>query len=245
MNTIQLAGLQVVETVMQGHVEGFQRLYLLKDTRNKRLQQLEKQARKAGVQIQPVDKERLEKMMPGTKHQGVIADYLVENLKEEGDIPALVEQAGQKALFLVLDGVQDPHNLGACMRSAEAAGVTAVIVPKDRAADLTAVARRAGCGGAELVPLIRVTNLARTLRQLKDLGVWLAGTTDDAHATIHQQDLTGPLALVMGSEGEGMRRLTSEQCDYHLSIPMLGHVSSLNVSVATGVCLFEIVRQRG
>lgn len=249
MSMVQLAGLQVVETVINGHPDGLKRLYIQKDSRNKRILDLEQQARQLGVEIQRCDRERLEKMLPGTRHQGVVADYLPSNLFDETDLGQLLEQArlGGRGdpLFLVLDGVQDPHNLGACLRSAEAAGVTAVIVPKDRAADLTLSARRAAVGAAELVPIVRVTNLARVLRWLKDEGIWLAGTSDDATVTIHQQDLTGPLALVMGGEGDGMRRLTAELCDYQLAIPMRGHVSSLNVSVATGVCLFEILRQRG
>lgn len=244
MNHIQLAGLQVVETVLQGKPADVQRIFIQQDSKNKRLQQLEQQARKAGVNVQSVARERLEKMLPGVKHQGVIAECVPSNLLDEGDLDTLLDSAGSAPLLLVLDGVQDPQNLGACLRSAEAAGVAAVILPKDRAADLTATARRAACGAAELVPIVRVVNLARCLRHLKDRGVWLAGTMDTANATIHQQDLTGPLALVMGGEGDGMRRLTAELCDYQLSIPMAGHVSSLNVSVATGICLFEIVRQR-
>ncbi len=147
-------------------------------------------------------------------------------------------------LVLVLDGVQDPHNLGACLRTAEAAGVGLVILPKDGSAGLTPVARRSAAGAAEVMPLLLATNLARVLRKLKEKGVWLAGTADTAEQDIYQADLSGPLALVMGSEGKGMRRLTSELCDFLVRIPMQGSVSSLNVSVATAVCLFEINRQR-
>jgi 23S rRNA (guanosine2251-2'-O)-methyltransferase len=144
----------------------------------------------------------------------------------------------------VLDGVQDPHNLGACLRSADAAGVAAVIVPRDRAAGLTPVVRKVAAGAAETVPLVSVVNLARTLRELKERGIWLTGTDDSADKSLYDVDLTGPLALVMGSEGEGMRRLTRECCDQLVSIPMGGAVESLNVSVAAGVVLFEAVRQR-
>ncbi len=144
----------------------------------------------------------------------------------------------------MLDGVQDPHNLGACLRSADAAGVAAVIVPRDRAAGLTPVVRKVAAGAAETVPLVAVVNLARTLRELKERGIWLVGTDDAADKTLYDADLTGPLALVMGSEGEGMRRLTRECCDQLVSIPMAGAVESLNVSVAAGVVLFEAVRQR-
>ena len=148
-------------------------------------------------------------------------------------------------LLLVLDGITDPHNLGACLRSADAAGVHAVIVPKDRSAQLNATAKKVACGAAESVPLIRVTNLARTMRMLQEENIWIVGTAGEADHTLYQSKMTGRLALVMGAEGEGMRRLTREHCDELISIPMAGSVSSLNVSVATGICLFEAVRQRG
>lgn len=146
--------------------------------------------------------------------------------------------------MLILDGITDPHNLGACLRSAEAAGIDAVIVPKDKSAQLNATAKKVACGAAESVPLIRVTNLARTLRQLQQQHIWIVGTAGEANHTLYESKLTGAIALVMGAEGEGMRRLTREHCDELISIPMAGVVSSLNVSVATGVCLFEAVRQR-
>jgi 23S rRNA (guanosine2251-2'-O)-methyltransferase len=162
----------------------------------------------------------------------------------EGDLPALLEQVGSSALVLVLDGVTDPHNLGACLRSAAAANVTAVIVPKDRAVGLTPVVRRASAGGADRVPLIAVTNLARTLRELKDAGVWITGLAGDTGTSIYAVDLTGPVAIVLGSEGDGMRRLTRELCDFVAKIPMPGVMESLNVSVATGIVVFEALRQR-
>ena len=159
----------------------------------------------------------------------------------------LFELLGKTAVapfLLVLDNVQDPHNLGACLRAADGAGVQAVIIPKDRSVHLTPVVRTVACGAAEHIPLVEVTNLARVLEQLKKAGIWLVGTADRAPEFIYQLDLTGPLALVMGSEGKGLRRLTAEKCDFLASIPMLGAVESLNVSVATGVCLYEAVRQR-
>jgi 23S rRNA (guanosine2251-2'-O)-methyltransferase len=145
---------------------------------------------------------------------------------------------------LVLDGVTDPHNLGACLRTADAAGVALVIAPKDKSAPLNATVAKVACGAAEVVPYIQVTNLARTLQSLQQRGIWITGTAGEAEASVYQTDLTGPCALVMGAEGKGMRRLTREHCDQLINIPMAGEVSSLNVSVATGVCLFEIVRQR-
>lgn len=162
---------------------------------------------------------------------------------EEEDLPGLLE--GKKdPLVLVLDCVTDPHNLGACLRTADAAGVVAVILPKDKSAPITETVRRVSCGGADNVPIVRVTNLARAMDKLKELGVWLIGTADGAKQSLYEVDLAGPIGIVMGAEGTGMRRLTQERCDFLVSIPMRGSVECLNVSVATGVCLFEAVRQR-
>lgn len=210
-----------------------------------RLQELRSLAGEAGVIIADADDARLERLAGGERHQGVAAELVPraedpETLLEE----AFESVAGAEPLLLVLDGVTDPHNLGACLRSADAAGVAAVIVPRDRAAGLTPVVRKVAAGAAETVPLVQVVNLARTLRDLKDRGVWLVGTSDDAPRTLYDVDLCGPTALVLGSEGEGMRRLTREACDELVSIPMAGAVESLNVSVATGVALYEAVRQR-
>ena len=156
----------------------------------------------------------------------------------------MLDEVQGPALLLILDGITDPHNLGACLRTADAAGVHAVIAPRDRAAGLSTVAQRVACGAADSVPYLMVTNLARTMRELKDRNIWLIGTDDQAAQTVHSVDTRGAVAWVMGAEGEGMRRLTRETCDVLARIPMLGSVESLNVSVATGVCLFETVRQR-
>jgi len=161
----------------------------------------------------------------------------------EEELFALLE-ATKVPFLLVLDCVQDPHNLGACLRTADAAGVHAVIAPKDKSAPLTETVRKIACGAAEHVPFVQVTNLATTLRKLQDAGVWLVGTSDRGDRSLYDLDLTGPLAIVMGAEGKGARRLTMETCDFLATIPMAGHVECLNVSVATGVCLFEAVRQR-
>ena len=161
----------------------------------------------------------------------------------EDDLPGIIEKH-KNPLLLVLDQVTDPHNLGACLRTADAAGVVAVIVPKDNSALLTDTVRHIACGAAESVPFITVTNLSRTMERLKELGVWFTGTADEAKQSLYEVDLTGPTAIVMGAEGPGMRRLTSEKCDFLVRIPMAGSVPCLNVSVATGVMLFEAVRQR-
>ena len=202
------------------------------------------------------DSEPLSKARPGrgrvsARHQGVIAELRTGPDGSPHDLrwseARLLEAVrGQaRALVLVLDGVTDPHNLGACLRSADAAGATAVVIPKDRAADLTGAVRKVACGAAESVPLVRVTNLARCLDKLQAAGLWLFGAADEAREDLYAKDLTGPLALLVGSEGGGLRRLTRERCDFLVRLPMAGAVSSLNVSVATGICLFEIARQRG
>jgi 23S rRNA (guanosine2251-2'-O)-methyltransferase len=209
-----------------------------------RLGELRELAQRASVQTVPADDALLDRLAEGGRHQGVVAEVLPRAGDPETQLAEAIDAAPGAPLLLVLDGVQDPHNLGACLRSADAAGVTAVIVPRDRAAGLTSVARKVAAGAAESVPFVSVVNLARTLRELKDQGIWLIGTSDDADKTLFDADFTGPSAIVMGSEGEGMRRLTRECCDQLVSIPMAGAVESLNVSVATGVALFEAVRQR-
>ena len=178
------------------------------------------------------------------RHQGVVALCKQGQTYDEAYLDKLVDEQGQSVFFLMLDGVTDPHNLGACLRSAEGAGVQAVIVPKDNSVGITPVVSKVASGAAETIPLIVVTNLSRTLKNLQQRGVWSVGTTGDAQQTIYQVDLKGPIVMVMGSEGAGMRQLVRKQCDFLAKLPMAGEVSSLNVSVATGICLFEAVRQR-
>jgi 23S rRNA (guanosine2251-2'-O)-methyltransferase len=211
-------------------------------TRNARVAELVSEAKRLGVRVHARPRAMLDKVSGRAHHQGVVAQYEVPAAKTERDLAGLLE--ADDGLFLVLDGVTDPHNLGACLRSAAAAGVAAVIVPKDRAVGITPVVRRASAGAVDRVPLIEATNLARALRELKDAGVWLTGLAGEAEASLYDVDLAGKAALVMGGEGEGMRRLTREACDRLARIPMPGAMESLNVSVATGVALFEAVRQR-
>jgi len=176
------------------------------------------------------------------RHSSATAD--MPHLYEEADLPSLLADRPDP-LILILDCIQDPHNLGACLRTADAAGCACVIMPKDKSAPITDTVIRVSCGGAHSVPLVRVTNLARAMERLKDLGVWIVGTADETTKSLYDLDLKGPIAIVMGAEGEGMRRLTGELCDFLARIPMGGgRVTCLNVSVATGVCLFEAVRQR-
>lgn len=211
-----------------------------------RMAELRQLASKAGLQVRDVSRQVLDEL-GDVRHQGVAAALhgtASRAATTEADLPALIKDSAVPPLLLVLDGVTDPHNLGACLRTADAAGVTAVIIPKDKAVGLTPVVRKVACGAAETVRLVQVTNLARCLQGLQEQGIWIVGTDDEAETDIYAQDLTGPLAIVMGSEGTGLRRLTRECCDFLVSIPMAGDLSSLNVSVATGVTLFEALRQR-
>jgi len=177
-------------------------------------------------------------------HQGVAARAKPVQAKGENELLSQLDALDGAPLLLVLDTITDPHNLGACLRTADAAGVHAVIAPKDKAVGITATVSKVACGAAESVPFYQVTNLARTLKELQDRGIWLFGTAGEASESVYKTDLKGPIAIVMGAEGKGLRRLTREACDHLIHIPMAGDVSSLNVSVATGVCLFEAVRQR-
>lgn len=240
-----LVGINSVEAALSHDPKNIVELFIETGSANARLKELSERARDLGVKPHGRTRELLDRMTGGARHQGVVAQYRAAPPRSEADLAALVEAAGREALVLVLDGVTDPHNLGACLRSAEAAGVTAVVVTKDKAVGITPIVRRASAGAADRVPFIAATNLARTLRALKDLGVWLVGLAGEGEQSFYAVDLKGPIALVIGSEGEGLRRLTREQCDYLARIPMRGAVDSLNVSVATGIALFEVLRQRG
>ena len=239
-----LVGIQPVAAALRNNPAAIRFLTIAAGTTNQRVNDLVLMARDAGIEVKQDQREQLDSLSGYERHQDVIA-MLHENAgPAESELLPMLESIDGDPLVLVLDGIQDPHNLGACMRTAEAAGVHAVIIPKDRSVGMTRVVRKTSAGASELVPLFQVTNLARTLRALKQAGLWLAGTSDSSAVTIYDQDLAGPLVLVMGGEGQGMRRLTAELCDYQLQIPMAGCIESLNVSVATGVCLFEIQRQR-
>jgi len=236
-------GIHAVQALLDSDPQRFQEVFILKGRDDRRLQTLVKALEAQGIVIQVASKQVLDSKSEGAVHQGIIARVKPGRQYQEGDLPDLLASLDSPFL-LILDGVTDPHNLGACMRSADAAGVHAIILPKDRSAQLNATAKKVASGAAEHIPLIRVTNLARTMRVLQEANVWIVGTAGEADHTLYQSKMTGPMALVMGAEGEGMRRLTREHCDELISIPMAGSVSSLNVSVATGVCLFEAVRQR-
>ena len=236
-------GWHAVDAVLKKEPERLQQVWIQTGRQDKRVQSVTDSLDQLGVRWQVVHRRELDERVSGV-HQGIVAAVAESREWSEDDLFAQLAGSGKPPFLLVLDGVTDPHNLGACLRTADAVGIQAVIVPKDKSATLTPVARKVACGAAETVPFVRVTNLARCLRALQDLGVWLIGTAGEAEATLYQADFKGPVALVMGAEGKGMRRLTREHCDQLINIPMLGHVDSLNVSVATGVCLYEALRQR-
>ncbi len=236
-------GWHAVEAVLKREPERLQQVWIQTGRQDKRVKSITDTLDSLGVRWKVVHRRELDERVSGV-HQGIVAAVSESREWTEDDLLAQLAGSDKPPFLLVLDGVTDPHNLGACMRTADAVGVQAVIVPKDKSASLTPVARKVACGAAETVPFVRVTNLARFLRSLQDQGVWLIGTAGEAKATLYQADFKGPVALVMGAEGKGMRRLTREHCDQLINIPMLGHVDSLNVSVATGVCLYEALRQR-
>ena len=244
MSTELLIGIHAVEAALTHDVGNLVELYIESGSHNARVKELGERARELGVKPHARDRAALDRMTGGARHQGVVARYNAPAALPESALAGLVEKAGRDALVLVLDGVTDPHNFGACLRSAEAAGVAVVVVPKDRAVGVTPTVRRASAGAADRVPIVSATNLARALKMLKDAGVWLVGLVGDTDRSIYAVDLAGPIALVLGSEGEGLRRLTRESCDFLARIPMRGDVESLNVSVATGITLFEALRQR-
>lgn len=244
MSSELLIGIHAVEAALNHDVANLVELYIESGTQNQRIKDLSERARDLGVKPHARDRAALDRMTGGARHQGVAARYNAPAALQESAIADLVVTGGREALFLVLDGVTDPHNFGACLRSAEAAGVTAVIVPKDRAVGVTPTVRSASAGAADRVAIVSATNLVRSLKMLKDAGVWLVGMAGKEEQSLYAVDLKGPIAIVLGSEGEGMRRLTRETCDFLAHIPMRGDIDSLNVSVATGVALFEALRQR-
>jgi 23S rRNA (guanosine2251-2'-O)-methyltransferase len=242
MKSKLIFGFHAVTARIRHEASTVDEIYIDANRHDRRMGELIRVAKAANVRIIQADDQRLDAMVGSRRHQGVIAKAgeisLARNLDE------LLDAIEGPPLLLLLDGVTDPHNLGACLRVADGAGAHAVIAPKDRAVGLNATAAKVASGAAESVPYITVTNLARTMRELQERDIWLTGTTEDAESSIYEVDFTGGSALVMGSEGEGLRRLTRENCDRLVHLPMLGSVESLNVSVASGVCLYEARRQR-
>lgn len=237
-------GMHAVAALLKSQPERVIEIYTLKGRVDKRLADIINKAQEFGFFVQPMHRKSLDEKSDGEQHQGVIVRIKTQKILTEYDLDACIANAGVRPFLLILDGVTDPHNLGACLRSADAAGVHAVIIPKDNTVGLTPVVRKVACGAAESMPLIHVTNLARFMRQLQDKGIWIYGTAGEATQSIYDCTFEGGIAIVMGTEEKGMRRLTRKHCDELIKLPMAGAVSSLNVSVATGVCLFEVVRQR-
>lgn len=240
-----LFGLHAVQAALDQDADSVQAIWLDAKRHDKRMTTLIDSAKASGVVVHSVDKQTVTEKAGSDKHQGVVAQCRAPAVKDEAWLARLLETLDEPPFLLILDGVQDPHNLGACLRTADAAGVHAIIAPKDRAASLTPTVIKVASGAAQTVPFIQVTNLSRTLKELKAAGVWLVGLDGYAEQILYQTDLKGSLGIVMGAEGQGLRRLSKEHCDYLVKIPMLGSMESLNVSVAAGICLFEALRQRG
>ncbi|MNQ99412.1 23S rRNA (guanosine-2'-O-)-methyltransferase RlmB [compost metagenome] len=228
---------------MRHHPKRVKQIWLSEGRSDPRVQVIVELAGQNRVSVGQAERREMDAWVEGV-HQGVVAEVSPSQVWGEAMLEELLDRTEGAPLILVLDGVTDPHNLGACLRTADAAGALAVVVPKDKSATLTPAVRKVACGAAEVIPLVAVTNLARTLEKLQQRGLWVVGTAGEAEQELYEHDMTGPTILVMGAEGKGMRRLTREHCDYLVKLPMAGSVSSLNVSVATGVCLFEAVRQR-
>jgi len=242
-----ITGLRAVEQLLSQHPAEILKLYAEYQTANPRLEALIARANEQGIEIQPANRARLHQISDETRHQGVVAEIRRSRVLDEAGLRDLVErllEADGTPLLLVLDGIQDPHNLGACLRTADAAGVDAVIVPRHGAAGLGPTVSKVAAGAAESIPFAAVANIVKVLTWLRDYGVRIVGTSDRAGQTLYDCDLAGPLAFVMGREHSGLRKQVTERCDSLVSLPMAGSVSSLNVSVATGICLYEAVRQR-
>ncbi len=242
MTTKTLTGFHAVTSRLRQRPETVHEIYVDAERNDGRVKDLRELAKRLNVRVIPVDMKRLDGMTGGVRHQGVVAQAEPVNMPQF--IEDVLEGIQEPPLILILDGIQDPHNLGACLRVADGAGAHAVIAPKDRSVGLTTAAIKVASGAAEAVPYIVVTNLARTMRDLKDKGIWLVGADDSAPESIYKAKIDGAVGMVLGAEGEGLRRLTKESCDLLVSIPMMGTVDSLNVSVASGICLYEARRRR-
>ncbi|MGO1071525.1 23S rRNA (guanosine(2251)-2'-O)-methyltransferase RlmB [Lysobacter sp. CA199] len=245
-----IAGINAVSAAIEHDAANVREVLIEAGAKNPRLTEIETAARRADIDVRRVATNALEGVVGNLRHQGVVARYAAAKTWNENELEGLIEAAEGKALILILDGVQDPHNLGACLRSAAAANATAVIIPKDKSVQVNATVRKTSAGAADSIPVIPVTNLARAMRDLQQQGVWIYGLAGEADASLYSIDLRGNVALALGGEADGLRRLTRENCDQLVKIPMpggnaAGGVESLNVSVASGVTLFEAVRQRG
>lgn len=241
----RIGGLHPVETAIAGGAAGVHRVLADRRRRDARMRRILDHARRAGIGVERMTGEAISEWLGDSRHQGIAAEVAGPGILDEHDLLALVDGLGHPAFILALDGVQDPHNLGACMRTADAAGADAVVVPRNRAVGLTPAVERAAAGAVDRIPLAVVTNLARALEGLRGAGCWITGTAGDAGESLYDADLTGALVLVCGGEAGGLRQRTRRLCDRLVSIPLAGGTESLNVSVSAGICLFEALRQRG
>ena len=242
--TEAVIGIHAVSSALRLRPHEVRELWVDRARTDDRLQLLIDSAVAHNIQVHHVSKTHLDRLVGHSRHQGVVANSHAGHWLNENQLYTLLDQIEQSPFLLILDCIQDPHNLGACLRSADGAGVDAVILPKDRSVGLTATVRKVASGATDSVPVFQVTNLARVLSGLKQRGIWLYGLAGEATQTLYDQKLVGAVALVLGAEGRGLRRLTRDSCDQLVSLPMAGQVESLNVSVATGICLYEAVRQR-
>jgi 23S rRNA (guanosine2251-2'-O)-methyltransferase len=244
MRLSKIFGLHSVQAALDYSPKKINKAWIDAQRQDKRLAQVSDELLSLGIEPEKTDRKKLDRFADGNNHQGIVIEVEMPGELSESDLKTAVENLSETALFLVLDNVQDPHNLGACLRTADAAGVHGVIITKDNATGITPTVCKVASGAAETVPVYQVTNLSRTLRWLKEQGLWIMGAAGETTQSVYKTDFTVPLAFVMGAEGKGLRRLTREQCDVLVSVPMLGQVKSLNLSVATGVLLYETVRQR-
>jgi 23S rRNA (guanosine2251-2'-O)-methyltransferase len=244
MKISKLFGLHSVQAALDNSPNKIHKAWVDNGRQDKRLAQVVDDLLALGIEPEKVDRKRLDRLADNNNHQGIVIEVEMPGEMTESDLKTAVENLSETALFLVLDNVQDPHNLGACLRTADATGVHGVIITKDNATGITPTVCKVASGAAETVPVYQVTNLSRTLRWLKGEGLWIMGAAGETAETVYKTDFTVPMALVVGAEGKGLRRLTKEQCDVLVSVPMKGQVASLNLSVATGVLLYEAVRQR-
>ena len=245
MKLNKLFGIHALQAALDYSPEKIMHVWVDTQRQDKRLGFLLEQLAQYSITIEKTDRKKLDRFAEGKSHQGIVADVQLPSLQSEGQLKDKIQTLTNLPFFLILDQVQDPHNLGACLRSADAAGVNGIIITKDNASGITPTVCKVASGAAETIPVYQVTNLARCLRWLKTENIWVVGSTGDAKQTIFETDLNIPLALVMGTEGSGMRRLTQEHCDLLVKIPMIGQVESLNVSVAAGIMIYEVLRQRG
>ena len=245
MNLSKLFGLHAVQAALDYSPEKITQVWVDHQRQDVRLKELQNQLNSLNIKTETADKKRLDKFSDGKNHQGIVAEIQLPDVHSEEELKHKIQNLTEMPFFLVLDHVQDPHNLGACLRTADAAGVHGIIVTKDNATGITPTVCKVASGAAETVPVYQVTNLARTLRWMKEQNIWIIGSTGEAQQTIFNTDLKMPLALVMGAEGTGMRHLTQQHCDILVKIPMVGQVESLNVSVAAAVMIYEVLRQKG